>query len=160
MMSRLSTTVAALLLSGSLIGTAAAKCSNPTMAETVRATIASTCVCDAATNHGRYVSCVAHAVKAAVANGLPTNCKGTVTRCAARSSCGKPGFVTCCFASPGTCDVTTGLCQDGTTVCTTATQCPAVTKCRTKSNAGQCTAAGGSPGSGSCCDAACSLPPG
>jgi hypothetical protein len=57
--------------------------------------------------------------------------------------------------------VTTGLCQDGTTACTDATQCPAVTKCRTKSNAAQCTAAGGSPGSGSCCDAVCSvLPPG
>jgi hypothetical protein len=33
-----------------------------------------------------------------------------------------------------------------------------VTKCRTKSSADHCTAAGGSPGSGSCCDAVCSVP--
>jgi len=157
MTSRLSATVAALLLSSSLVGTAAARCDDPAAAELVRASIASTCVCDAATNHGRYVSCVAHAVRDAVAHGLPTNCKGTVTRCAARSTCGKPGFVTCCFASPGTC--TSGLCQDGTTPCTDATQCPAVTKCRTKSSADHCTVAGGSPGSGSCCDAVCSVTP-
>ena len=158
---RLRITMVAWLVSGGfMVGTAAAKCDNPAMAEAVRASIASMCVCDASTNHGRYVSCVAHAVKAAVANGLPTNCKGTVTRCAARSTCGKKGFVTCCFASPGTCTITgtTGLCQDGTTPCTVATQCPVVTRCRTKSSADLCTAAGGSPGSGSCCDAVCSLP--
>jgi len=159
MTSRLSATVAALLLSGSLVvGMAAAKCDDPAAAEAARASIASNCVCGTSTNHGQYVSCVAHQVRQAVANGLPTNCKGTVTRCAARSTCGKKaGFVTCCFASPGTCDA--GLCQDGTTPCTVATDCPSVTKCRTKSSADLCTAAGGSPGSGSCCDAVCSVTP-
>jgi hypothetical protein len=154
---RLSTTIVALLFSGVMAGTAAARCDDPAAAEAVRAAIASTCVCDAASNHGRYVSCVAHAVRDAVANGLPTNCKGTVTRCAARSTCGKKaGFVTCCFARAGTCDA--GLCQDGTTPCIDATQCPAETRCSTKSSADHCTAAGGSPGSGSCCDAVCSVP--
>jgi hypothetical protein len=44
------------------------------------------------------------------------------------------------------------------TVCTTAANCPVVTKCHTKSSADACSAAGGSPGSGSCCDAMCSVP--
>ena|SRR5437867_4880832 len=47
--------------------------------------------CAEATNHGRYVSCVAHVVKQNVSPG----CRGKAIRCAARSTCGKPGFVTC-----------------------------------------------------------------
>src|SRR5262249_60385657 len=127
------TMAAAALVCGALVGTAGARCDDPAAAEAARASIASTCVCDASTNHGQYVSCVAHQVRQAVANGLPTNCKGAVTRCAARSTCGKKGFATCCFASPGRC--TEGLCQDGTTPCTDATQCPAITRCSTKSSA-------------------------
>jgi hypothetical protein len=159
MASRLSATTAALLFSGFMVGTAVARCDDPAAAEVVRARIASTCVCTAATKHGRYVSCVAHEVRDAVQRGeLPTNCKGTVTRCAARSTCGKrAGFVTCCFARAGTCDA--GLCQDGTTPCLDASQCPAVTKCRTKSSADHCVVQGGTPGSGSCCDAVCSVTP-
>ena len=141
----------------SLSSAAGAACADPAAAAAVRQQIASVCVCTQATNHGQYVSCVAHQVKQAVANGLPTNCKGAVVRCASRSTCGKKaGFVTCCFAFPGTC--TTGLCQDGTTACVDASTCPVVTKCRTKSSADLCTARGGSPGTGSCCDAVCSLP--
>ena len=147
----------ALAALGASVIPARAACDDPVAAETVRAQIASECVCTAATNHGQYVSCVAHAVRRAVLNGLPVNCKGQVTRCAARSTFGKKTvFVTCCFASAGTC--TSGLCQDGVTPCTLATQCPAVTRCTTKSSADSCTAAGGSPGSGSCCDAVCSVP--
>src|SRR5215470_11221902 len=109
-----------------------AACDNPTLAEQVRAQIATTCVCDSFTNHGRYVSCVAHAVRDAVASGLPTNCKGTVTRCAARSTCGKKtGFVTCCFASPGKC-VGNGQCQGSDTQCSTDAECPARTRCSVK----------------------------
>src|ERR1043166_6711119 len=75
------------------------------------------CSCDG--NHGRYVSCVARAVNDLVRNhGFPTNCKGAVTRCAARSTCGKKdGFVTCAVCSPGTCS-SLGFCDDGTTACT------------------------------------------
>jgi hypothetical protein len=56
--------------------------------------------CTTAASHGRYVSCVARAVRD-LASGespsLPTSCKGAVKRCAARSTCGKQarGFVTC-----------------------------------------------------------------
>jgi len=68
--------------------------------------------CSNAKNHGQFVSCVAHAVNAASRDGsIPTNCKGKVTRCAARSTCGKEGFVTC---TP-TCDTTTGTCVDDPT---------------------------------------------
>ena len=135
-----------------------AACDNPTLAEQVRAQIANTCVCNSATNHGRYVSCVAHAVRDAVANGLPTNCKGTVTRCAARSTCGKKtGFVTCCFATPGKC--ANGMCAGSDTPCSTDTECPARTRCSVKSSSDHCTAQGGSPGTGSCCDAVCSVTP-
>ena len=53
--------------------------------------------CSTAKSHGEYVSCVAHQAKAAVKAGtLPKQCKGTVVKCAAKSTCGKPGFVTCC----------------------------------------------------------------
>jgi hypothetical protein len=55
------------------------------------------CACDEATNHGAYVRCVAHAVKASVKAGdVPKASSGAVKRCAAQSTCGKPGFVTCC----------------------------------------------------------------
>jgi hypothetical protein len=96
--------------------------------------------CANAKNHGQFVSCVAHAVKA---SGIPTNCKGKVTRCAARSTCGKEGFSTC---TP-TCDTTTGTCvNDPTVTCTTNSDCG---RCHTRPS-GTCPA-GTTEGSGSCC---------
>jgi hypothetical protein len=57
--------------------------------------------CTTATNHGDYVSCIAEKARAAVdAQTLPRQCKGAATRCAAKSTCGKPGFVTCCRTKP------------------------------------------------------------
>jgi hypothetical protein len=89
--------------------------------------------CASATNHGTYVSCVAGVAKArakAIPPLLPQSCTGAVKKCAAKSTCGKPGFVTCC--------VTTGK----------------GTKCKlTKQTT--CTAKGGTgtltPGNASCC---------
>jgi len=107
-------------------------------------------------NHGQYVSCVAHHARDAVRNGdLDVNCKGKVTRCAARSTCGKKtGFVTCPICEPGTC--TNGFCDDGTTACADSSTCPpVVAHCSTKSSDMHCTDRGGTPGSGSCCDATC-----
>ncbi len=100
--------------------------------------------CSNAKNHGQFVSCVAHAVNAAARDGsIPTNCKGKVTRCAARSTCGKEGFVTC---TP-TCDTTTGTCVDDPTVtCTTNSDCG---RCHLRP-AGTCPA-DTTEGSGSCC---------
>ena len=99
----------------------------------VQLAIAAECTCETATNHGRYVSCVAHVVKRFSDQGLiPTNCKGKVTRCAAHSTCGKPGFVTCLIPTD-TCDLTTGFCVDDPTIpCLTDVDCGA--KCKIKSS--------------------------
>src|SRR2546422_95051 len=58
-----------------------------------RAAVAANCNCSPTSPHGVYVSCAADQAKATLVN---KNCVGAVTRCAARSTCGKPGFVTCC----------------------------------------------------------------
>lgn len=123
---------------------------NPGDAEAVaaaRAEIDATCDCAGSASHGAYVSCaagIANARAKAEPSTLPTYCKGAVKRCAARSTCGKPGFVTCCRTS-----------ASGTT------------KCSTKRDSDHCIApAGGSACSGafsSCCDACtesgCAAPP-
>jgi len=145
--------VFASVLATTLAGVAHARCTDPRVPE-VRASIAQSCPCTG--NHGRYVSCVAHAVRSAVSNNeIDVNCKGAVVRCAARSTCGKKeSFVTCAICDTGTC--TNGFCDDGTTACMDSSQCPPVlNRCSTKSSADACTARGGTPGSGSCCDAAC-----
>jgi hypothetical protein len=116
------------------------------------------CRCDEATNHGRHVSCVAHVVKDLARQGvIPTNCKGKIKRCAARSTCGKPGFVTCQIPTD-TCDLATSTCTANPTVaCATDLECGA--RCKTKSSAEHCVAVGGTPGpAGSCC-AACPTGP-
>jgi hypothetical protein len=62
-----------------------------------RAAAEAQCDCAGARSHGKYVACVADAVKEAVRGGtLRKQCSGEVVSCAARSSCGRSGFVTCC----------------------------------------------------------------
>lgn len=121
----------------------------------VQTTINTECPCGPADNHGRYVSCVAHVVRRLAADGtIPINCKGKVTRCAARSTCGKDGFVTChiptddCVIAPG---APSGTCaEDPTIVCLTDLDCGF--KCKIKSTSDRCTAAGGFPDlSPTCC---------
>jgi hypothetical protein len=119
-------------------------------------------------NHGQCVSCVAHALRQ---TDVPRQCRGKIVRCAARSTCGKSAFETCRTESAGTCDTTTGACTDGAlaaglTSCTQDAGCVA-TSCKimrafaphTTATPGmdQCTLAGGTPGTGSCC-AACPAP--
>ena len=112
-----------------------------------RAEIDATCDCSDSTPHGQYVSCaagIANARASAEPQTLPTYCKGAVKRCAARSTCGKPGFVTCCRTSSS-----------------------GRTKCSTKRDGDHCIApSGGSACTGafsSCCDACtetgCAAPP-
>jgi hypothetical protein len=95
--------------------------------------------CTTAQNHGQYVSCIAKKTNdAVVAQTLPKECKGAVKRCAAKSTCGKAGFVTCCRTKPR---------PGGGTA----------TKCSIKKDAAHCTAPTGGtacPGThSSCCDA-------
>lgn len=131
----------------------------------VQTAINQNCVCTTATNHGRYVSCVAHQVKALVATGaVPKNCKGKVTRCASKSTCGKASFVTCNVTLFGTCDVATGACTTGTlavglTTCAANTDCPVGTKCKIKRDAEHCTATGGTVGTSPTCCADCTPVP-
>src|SRR5439155_5792877 len=62
-----------------------------------RAAADEACDCASATNHGKYVSCVAHVTHQAVEDGsLRPECSGLVVACAAKSTCGKEGGVTCC----------------------------------------------------------------
>lgn len=117
----------------------------------VQQAISAECSCDGASNHGRYVSCVAHVVRRlSDAGTIPTNCKGKVKRCAARSTCGKPGFVTCRFATD-TCDQATLTCVENPALtCVTALDCGS--RCSTKRSAEICTAQSGTVGgTGSCC---------
>ncbi len=122
----------------------------------VQAAINAACDCSTASNHGRYVSCVAHVVKQLSTNGtIPTNCKGKVKRCAARSTCGKAGFVICTIPVPGACDLATSTCAGNATVaCLTDAQCT-TSRCKTRSSAEGCVAIGGTVGTGATCCANC-----
>src|SRR2546426_12128360 len=61
-----------------------------------RAAASAKCSCSAL-SHGAYVACVTKAAKDAARGGsLRKQCSAAVIGCAARSTCGRPGFVTCC----------------------------------------------------------------
>jgi hypothetical protein len=120
---------------------ARAACADPAAVAAARAAADAQCSCAAASNHGQYVKCVRGVAQAAAEAGtLPRNCKGQVIRCAAKSTCGKPGFVTCC-----------------------RTTAAGRTTCSIKKDASKCKAPqGGSASVGatpSCCDA-CGSPSG
>src|SRR5262245_58111363 len=77
---------------------------DPTGAQVLaaRQTANSMCLCATFTSHGAYVSCVAGVAKRLSSGtnpSLPPSCKRAVKKCAAHSTCGKPGFVNCCFTT-------------------------------------------------------------
>jgi hypothetical protein len=122
----------------------------------------SACPCPEASNHGRYVSCVAHTVNKAARDGtIARNCKGKVVRCAAHSTCGKPDFVVCRIPVVfGACDPATNTCSSGTSInadgsCAADTDCVVEFKCKIKRDT-RCAALGGiaDPTATTCC-AAC-----
>ena len=96
-----------------------------------RSAVAANCDCAGATSHGAYVRCAEQQADAVLTN---KSCARFVKKCASRSTCGRPGFVTCCR--------------------TTST---GVTKCSIKRDPAKCVAPkGGSACVGvftSCCDA-------
>jgi hypothetical protein len=119
-----------------------------TMSDQIQ-TATANCSCDAQ-NHGQYVRCVAQALNQV---SVPPQCLHTVRSCAAKSTCGRPGFVTCQRQKSGVCDTASGTCRVGTSAtgtCAANTDCVR-TKCTIMSSADRCSAAGGIPGSGSCC---------
>jgi hypothetical protein len=96
----------------------------------------SMCPCASATSHGAYVSCVAgvaNMLSSGTNPSLPKTCKGAVKKCAAHSTCGRPGAVTCCLTNATT----------------------AATSCKIKSSQQHCLDKQGMPGTtcSSCCDA-------
>jgi endo-1,4-beta-xylanase len=135
----------ALLLAGVTAGQAAARCGDDpgdqqAVAE-ARTQVNVTCDCFAAATHRDYVACaVGVADQRVAANLLPSACRATVKRCAAKSVCGKPGYVTCCRTT-----------RSGKA------------SCRIKKSPASCTPpAGGTARLGAfvgCCDA-CSVEPG
>jgi plastocyanin len=121
-MKRFVMVVVSILLS---LGLARASCTDPTAVASTRAAAALRCPCTGATNHKRYIQCVAQVAKAAAKSGtLPKQCRGSVVSCARKSTCGEPGFVTCC-----------------------RTIAKGVTKCSVKPSPAKCTA----PKGGSAC---------
>lgn len=94
--------------------------------------------CASAATHGQYVSCVARVAKTnstGLSPYLAKACRGKVVKCAAKSTTGKTGGVTCC-----------------------RTNSSGVTKCSVKSDASRCVAPSGgsacsSTSHASCCDA-------
>ena len=63
----------------------------------VRAAVEAECDCLGALRHRSYLRCAAKVTRRAVRTGtLPRVCAGSVKRCAAQSTCGRSGAVTCC----------------------------------------------------------------
>lgn len=66
-----------------------------------RDAVAAACPCDAPGTHSQYVRCSLGVTRARVTQGLlRPACKTAVQRCASRSTCGRPGAITCCRTSP------------------------------------------------------------
>src|SRR5947207_12772893 len=108
---------------------------DPSVVAHARAPLAMECDCAGASNHGEYVSFVTHATNDAVKAGtLSSDCVDAIMNCASNSTCGKPGFVTCCRTDVG-----------------------GITSCSVVNKASNCTAPqGGTAQVGtqsSCCDA-------
>jgi hypothetical protein len=100
-------------------------------------------------NHGKYVRCVAHAVKAAARDaGVTRRCLRGAVPCAAQSACGKRGAEPCVKDTPDTC--VGGACtNDPATPCVVDADCT-VRACSVK-KPDDCTASGGIVRSDSCC---------
>ena len=120
----------------------------------VESAVDESCPCETATNHGNYVKCVVRTLGPLAAQAaVPHSCVGRIIRCAARSTCGKPGAVTC-QTPQGTCDPASGTCTNDPSVsCSADSDCG--TACSIASSAESCQTAGGTVGTGTTCCAAC-----
>ena len=74
------------------------QCPNDTIVEPVRQMIAASCDCAGVSSHKQYLRCAKEVMKGAIrAQTLPAECKRTVRRCEARSTCGRiKSAAVCC----------------------------------------------------------------
>jgi hypothetical protein len=117
-------TVAIAVSAGAALPAAGSDCNAARCA--AQPTIEALCPCDDTAFAGRpqYADCVARVVEQMAKTGeIPSNCRGKIRNCAARSACGRADAVTC----------RTGR------------------RCWVAASSVQCLAAGGAAGSGSCC---------
>lgn len=130
------TMCAAVVLVAAAAATARAACTDPVAVAATRAEVEASCPCATAPDRAAYLRCAKAAIEAAVDQGrLPRSCRGAVTRCAAKSTCGRgPAWVTCCRTK-----------ANGRTKCMVKSN---ATKCRAPAGGGSCTT-----GYASCCDA-------
>ncbi len=106
----------------------------------VAAAVEAACPCADAVNHGQYVRCVAHAVKAMSASGvIDRRCRGRVVALAAHSVCGRADAVPCLLPT-STCGPDGTCADDPSVACVDDTDCG--TRCRVTTSAG-CDNAGG-----------------
>src|SRR5262245_3489455 len=89
-----------------------------------RAAVAANCDCAGATSRGEYVRCAAQQAESVLLN---RGCRGRVKKCASKSTCGKPGSVTCCRTKNGESKCKTmrsaTACQDKGGIFGTCTSC-------------------------------------
>jgi len=72
-------------------------CPTAAIVEPVRAMVASACDCAGVKSHKKYLRCTKQVLKSAARSGLmPAECKKTIRRCEARSTCGISGAMVCC----------------------------------------------------------------
>ena len=115
-------------------GVARARCGDdPGDAQAVadaRTQVDSDCDCAGAASHRDYVRCAIGVARTrADAGQLRSQCRSAVKRCAAKSTCGTPGAVSCCIERNGS------------------------FRCLIRRDAGSCAGRGGTTGAdGSCCD--------
>jgi len=122
--------------------------------------ISDRCSCAEARNHGQYVKCTGAVIRElTAAHPEFKNCRGKLVRCAARSTCGKEGFVTCNRNELGICDPTLLVCSEPAgQVCATNDDCVISSRCSTKRSAESCTEHGGTVGDSPTCCSNCVVP--
>jgi len=116
------------------------------------ARMAEHCPCDGSMNHGHYVSCVGHYGNSMRKAGCRAGTAIRMKRCAAISTCGRPGAVLCCTTIGGHCNA--GACSNKAWLgCVTDADCTR-TRARITSDERACAAVGGvAAGFGSLCGA-------
>ena len=123
--------------------------------------ISDRCSCTDARNHGQYVKCTGAVIRElTAAHPEFKNCRGKLVRCAARSTCGKEGFVTCNRSELGICDPALLVCSEPAgQVCATNDDCVISSRCSTKRSAESCTEHGGTVGDSPTCCSSCAVTP-